>query len=166
MIKQNFMKGENTSRENGLKALKNVKAVLTSIGWDPQPTDIEGVLLVDFSTDDIPIANAIADVRIDFERFLYYLNFKGNVAAKNRKESMEFITRINFDLVTGNFEINMDDGSVRYKSSIDFSQVPLSKILIGNIIKSSKDAVEYYADAMIEVMSGKKKAAHAISDLS
>lgn len=159
------MKKENQAQENGLKALKNVKKVLTDIGWDPEPTDIEGVLRIDFSKDKIPVLDALADVRIEYERFLYYLNFRDFAAPKYRKETMEFITRINFDLITGNFEINLDNGSVRYKSSIDFTQVELTKTLIGNIIKSSRDVVEQYGDALIEVMHGKKKAAQAIDDV-
>lgn len=158
------MKKENRNRENGLKALKTVKKLLTDMGWEPEATEIEGVLLVDFSQDKIPIVNALADVRIDYERFLYYLNFRARVAPKYRQETMAFITRINFGLVSGNFELNLNNGSVRFKSSIDFTEAELSETLIRNIIKSARDAVELYADALVEVMHGKKKAVQAMED--
>ena len=158
------MKKENRAHENGLKGLKNVEKVLTGMGWKPETTDTEGLLLVDFSQEDIPVVNATADVRIDYERFLYYLNFRGQASPKYRQETMEFVTRVNYDLITGNFELNLDNGSLRFKSSIDFTEAELSEILIRDIIKSAKDVVELYGDALMEVMKGKKKAIQALED--
>jgi hypothetical protein len=131
------------ARKNGLKALKTVEKVITSIGWKPEETDYEGVLRVDFSGDNIPIIEALADVRLDYERFLYYLNFRDRAPAKQRQEVMEFVTRGNFDLVTGNFEFNLDDGTVRFKSSVDFTNEELTETLIRNVIRSAMDAVEH-----------------------
>jgi hypothetical protein len=152
------------ARKNGLTALKTVKKVLTKTGWEPEETDNEGVLRVDFSGDKIPINEAFADVRIDYERFLYYLNFRDRAAAKYRHETMDFITRVNFDLVIGNFELNLDNGLVRFKSSIDFTAAELTEPLIRDAIKSSMDAVEQYAEAMVDVMRGKKDAVQALKD--
>ena len=152
------------ARKNGLKALKTVKKVLTDTGWKPEETEKEGVLRIDFSEDDIPIADALAEVRIEYERFLYYLNFKDRAPAKYRSETMEFVTRVNFDLVIGNFELNLDHGLVRFKSSVDFTATELTPSLIRDAIKSAMDAVETYADAIVEVMNGKKKALQALND--
>ena len=74
------------ARANGLKALKTVEDVLTDIGWDPQPTETEGMLRIDFSSDDIPIAEALASVRIDFERFVFYLIVRDRAPAKHRAQ--------------------------------------------------------------------------------
>jgi Putative bacterial sensory transduction regulator len=152
------------ARENGLKALKTVEKVLTQVGWEPMKTDLEGVLRVDFGGDNIPIAEALADVRIDTERFLYYLNFRDRAPARNRNQTMQFITRANFDFVIGNFELNLDDGCVRFKSSVDFTEAELSETLIRNAILCAMDAIERYAEVLVEVMQGKKKAMEAIKD--
>jgi hypothetical protein len=152
------------ARKNGLKALKNVKKVLKTVGWDPEETDEEGVLRVDFSEDNIPIADALADVRIDYERFLYYLNFREKAPVRYRPETMEFVTRVNYDLVIGNFELNLENGSVRFKSSVDFTGFELEGPMIRDAIKSAMDAVEDYADALVAVMKGKKKAKKALED--
>jgi hypothetical protein len=159
------MPKEDRSRQNGLSALKTVRKVLSHVGWEPMTTNIEGVLRIDFGEDNIPIAEALADVRIDTERFLYYLNFRDRAPGKYRNQTMEFITRANFDLVTGNFELNLDTGRVRFKSSIDFTESELSETLIRNAILSAMDAVERYADALVAVMSGEKKATQAIKDI-
>lgn len=152
------------ARANGLKALKTVEDVLTDIGWDPQPTETEGMLRIDFSSDDIPIAEALASVRIDFERFVFYLIVRDRAPAKHRAQVMEFVTRANFDLVTGNFELNLADGMVRFKSSIDFTRTTLNATLVRDAIRSAMDAVEMYASALVSVMRGKMNALDAIED--
>ena len=154
----------NRAAKNGLKGLETVRRVLSSIGWKPEETDYEGVLRVDFSEDNIPIADALADVRIEYERFIYYLNFRERVPAKLRHEVMVFVTRANVDLVTGNFEFNLDDGTIRFKSSIDFTNVELSESLIRNVIRSSRDVVEQYADAAVKVIRGEKSAKQALEE--
>lgn len=158
------MSKQDRARKNGLKALATVKKVLSDVGWDPSETEVEGVLRVDFSSDDIPVSEAIADVRLDHERFLYYLNFREQVARQHRKETMEFVTRANFELVTGNFELNLDDGVIRFKTSIDFTQEELTETLIRNAINSAMDVVEHYTDALVDVMHGKKSARRAIQE--
>jgi hypothetical protein len=159
-----FMVKADRARRNGLKALRTVKSVLAKVGWEPEETETEGVLRVDLSVDKIPISEALADVRIDYERFLYYLNFRERAPATHRKQTMEFVTRVNFDLVIGNFELNLDDGSVRFKSSIDFTGAELTATLIRDAIKSAMDAVEQYADALVEVMRGEKRAVRALRE--
>ena len=156
------MTKQDHAQENGLNALRTVEKVLTEVGWEPKTTNIEGVLRIDFSIDKSPIADALADIRIDYERFLYYLNFRDRVPGKLRKQTMEFITRVNFDLVIGNFELNLDDGFVRFKASIDFTQVELNETLIRNVIRSAMDVVEQYANALVDVMNGEKKPIQAI----
>lgn len=158
------MAAADRARKNGLQALKNVKEVLKTTGWDPEETEKEGVLRVDFSVDNIPVDEAIADVRIDYERFLYYLNFREKAPVKQRRETMEFVTRVNYDLVIGNFELNLENGFVRFKSAVDFTGTELVQPLIRDAIKSAMDAIELYADAIVDVMQGRKKAKKALED--
>lgn len=147
-----------------MKAFKTVKKVLTDVGWEPEETNQEGVLRVDFSVDKIPIVDALADVRIDYERFLYYLNFRDRAPVKQRRQVMEFITRVNYDLVVGNFELNLDNGHVRFKASVDFTNEVLTEALIQDAIQSAMNAVEAYADGVIAVMRGEKEVRQAIKD--
>ena len=42
----------------------------------------EGVLRVDFSTDKIAVSEARAEVRLDYERFIYYIDFRDRADAK------------------------------------------------------------------------------------
>lgn len=150
------------ARTNGLKAFETVRKVLVRRGWEPVPTEFEGMLRVDLRSDGLPIAEILADVRIDYERFLYYVVFGEKVPVLQLAQTMEFVTRANYDMVTGNFELDLTRRVVRFKSSIDFTHVPLTTRLVENVILSTKSAVDTYADALVEVIQGKKTARAAI----
>jgi hypothetical protein len=154
-----------SAEQNGQNALRTVSRVLTSIGWHPQETEYEGVLRVDFSGDHIPISEALADVRIEYERFIYFLNFGERVPPDRCDEMAEFLTRANFGLVIGCFEFDLDDGRVRFRSSIDFTNSELTETLIRNSIRSSMDAVERYGDAIVKVLRGELDAMQAIKEV-
>jgi hypothetical protein len=156
---------KNSARANGLKAFATLKKVLIDTGWDPKPTDMEGVLTIDFSQDKIAIENASAEVRVDFERFIFYLNFRDKAQKKVLNETMEFITRSNFDLVVGNFELNLTTGALRYRGSIDFTSVTLTEPLIRDLIKSCMDTIEYFANPLLSVIRGEKVASKAFEEL-
>jgi hypothetical protein len=156
---------KNSARDNGLKAFYSVKKVLIDTGWDPEPTGAEGILTVDFTGDKIPIKNALADVRVDLERFIFYLNFSDKVPKKTLVQTMEFVTRANMDLVIGNFELNLDARTIRFKGSLDFTGAILTEPLIRDLIKSSMDAVEYFSDTLMTVVKGNKNALEALKEL-
>jgi len=156
------MKAESLINNNGLNALETLEKFLNKIGWDPQKTEDEETFWVDFVDDNTPIRDAYFIIRVEFERFLSYFNFKDQVNTEYRMEVIEFITRANYSLVIGNFEFDYQESSIRFKSSIDFTGIPLSDNLIRNTIKSAMDTVEQYADVLVDVIYGTKTAIEAI----
>ncbi len=46
------------------------------------------------------------------------------VPTERRPAMAEFLTRANYGLVLGNFEMDFEDGEVRYKTSIDVERIP------------------------------------------
>ena len=69
-------------------------------------------------------------------------------------------------MVIGNFELHYDAGALRFKSSVDFTAVELSELLIRNAIVSAMDAVEHYVPYLLAVVGGELSAreAHAAAD--
>lgn len=51
-----------------------------------------------------------------------------------RKVMAEYLTRVNYNMAIGNFEMDMDDGEIRYKTSIDVTgdelTVPLMRQMV------------------------------------
>jgi len=145
-------------RQNATRALRTVRLVLETIGWDPR-LDADGwTLHVEFEEDEIPVSGATAAIMPDLERFLFYLNFRVHAPEQRRACVAEFTTRVNAGLIIGNFEMSYDDGALRYKSSVDFTQVALADRMIRNTMLSAMDAVEHYAPYLSAAITGPQSA--------
>ena len=153
------------ARQNGLDAFATAKNVLKDVGWDPQETDFEGQLKVDFSKSAIPISDAEINIKVDYERLVCYFNFKDIAPKKHIDQVTKFFTLANFGLIIGNFEVNLDTGQVRFKSSLDFTGIKVQERLVKNVIRSAMDVVEDYGDAAAEVIKGQKTATKAIGEV-
>jgi hypothetical protein len=153
------------ARKNGLKAAETVEKVLKRFGWKPEETEEEAVVRVDFSSHPIPLSEARAIVRVDVERFVFLFSFREHAQPKARPEVAEFITRANFGMTVGNFELDYDSGLIRFKSSVDFTHVELSELLVRNAILCAADVVDLYGNVLAEVARGEKKARAAIKDV-
>ena len=75
----------------------------------------------------------------------------------------EYITRANYGLRIGNFELDFDDGEVRYKSSLDFESVELTPGLIRNTIYPAVQTMDRYLPGVLSVVFGGKSAEEAIA---
>ncbi|MEH1900614.1 MAG: YbjN domain-containing protein [Nostoc sp.] len=64
----------------------------------------------------------------------------------------EFLTRANYSLIVGNFEMNMDDGKIYYKTSLDFEGDRLSLMLIKQLVYSNVEIMDRYLPG-IEVVA-------------
>ncbi len=60
----------------------------------------------------------VADVREDEKRFIFLTICSANVPENKKRNICELLTRLNFGNFLGNFEMDYQDGEVRYKTSI------------------------------------------------
>jgi hypothetical protein len=65
----------------------------------------------------------------------------------------EFLTRANYGLIIGNFEMNLDDGKIYYKTSIDFEGDSLSLMLIKQLVYSNVEIMDRYLPGIEAVAS-------------
>jgi hypothetical protein len=64
-----------------------------------------------------------------------FLSILPSLVPAERKAAVgEFINRINFGLVVGNLEIDMDGGEVRFRTSMDLDDVEVSVEMIRNLL--------------------------------
>lgn len=64
----------------------------------------------------------------------------------------EMITRLNYGIPIGNFEMDFEDGEIRFKSSIDVEESELTDELIRPVVAASIFNMETYLPALIEVI--------------
>lgn len=145
-----------------MNAAETVKTFLESMNLQPVEHALAGgiAFLVTF---DGPADQGIAQIFTDDERFVFHFIFPGYVDVSRRPQVAEFITRANWGLIEGNFEMSFDDGALRYKVGIDFSSTELTEPLVRNAILSGMYAIERHVEGLIAVASGKETPAEAFA---
>ena len=81
---------------------------------------------------------------------------------EQRKEVAEFITRANFGLNFGNFELDMRDGEIRYKHAVDCDHCTLSSQMIETSLNITIAMYERYGNELLKVMFGMASAEEAV----
>ncbi len=76
------------------------------------------------------------------------------VPEDRRLAMMELLIRANYGLVIGNFEMDPDDGELRFKTSIDVGSDRLSSELLARLVQHNLDAFEQYLPAVEAVIAG------------
>lgn len=85
-----------------------------------------------------------------------------NAEESQRKEVAEYLTRANFGLWFGNFELDMNDGEIRYKVCVDCDHTTLSGQMIERSLDIPIAMYQRYGDEMLKVMFGMESAEEAI----
>ncbi|MFN8507987.1 MAG: YbjN domain-containing protein [Dehalococcoidia bacterium] len=93
----------------------------------------------------------IAHCREADDRFLFYSIGLAATPVERRAALAEFITRANFGLLVGNFEMDMDDGEIRYKTSIDVEGDRLSTALLQQLVRVNLEMMDKYLPGLYAV---------------
>jgi hypothetical protein len=107
---------------------------------------------------------AYANAREQEAQLLVHSVMDQRVPAKRRKEVALFLTRANFGLLIGNFELDLDDGELRYKTSIDVEDAELTDALIDHLVLANVTTMDRYLPGIEAVVAG-AKADDAIADV-
>lgn len=97
-----------------------------------------------------------AQVREEQRQFVFYSMIDTNTPEDKRQKMAEFLTRANYGLITGNFEMDFSDGEVRFKTSIDvrenensFTPGIIKRLVYLNVLMTDK-----YLPGIMGVMYG------------
>ena len=71
------------------------------------------------------------------------------IDAARRDAVMELITRANFGLTVGNFEIDLEDGETRFKTSLDVEGSALSEPQLLSLVRANLAVMEHYLPAIV-----------------
>ena len=77
----------------------------------------------------------------------------------------EFMTRANYGMIVGNFELNYEDGEVRYKTSIDIGDSDLSLMLVKQIVYPNVATMDLYLPGLMAVIYSDASPADAIAKI-
>ena len=75
----------------------------------------------------------------------------------------ELLTRANYGLFIGNFELDFDDGEIRYKTSIDVEGDRLSPALVRPLVYANVMMMDRYLPGIMSVIYGDVAPAEAVA---
>jgi hypothetical protein len=106
-----------------------------------------------------------AEARETQYQFLFYSVMPMKVPESKRMAVAELITRANYGLSLGNFELDLNDGEVRYKTSIDVQGSTLDMALIEHLVYANVLTMDRYFPGIMQVNYGDISPAEAIASV-
>lgn len=150
-----------TPSKNGLFAFEQLGHYLKNQDWQTEALAERFIYTLTLEGKN-GVFRAIARIRPDIEQFMFYVIAPQKAESAMRPEVMAFVTRVNYGLRIGNFEMDLEDGEVRYKSSIDFDGEPLTPNLLRNTIYPAIHTMDSYWPRLQKVLDGTATAVTAL----
>ncbi len=132
-------------------------------GWQPEQMEDEQGYRFGYLSKAADKVGIVAWFPEGIEELLVHAYIQIQVPQEKRHEIAEFITRANYGLFSGNFEMNFDSGEIRARSSVDFEGVILVPIQVKNALYTVLLLVDEYMPGFKAILSDEKSPAEAIS---
>jgi hypothetical protein len=132
--------------------LGELKRVFDENGWPYSEVDGAPVLVAELSGPEGPwdfYAQAVEEKDL----VLLYSIAPQRVPEERRRDVSEFLTKANYGLADGNFELDFDDGEVRYKTVLHLQGDALDALLVRRLVRSNGTALETYLPSIHSVVS-------------
>ena len=144
--------------------LNTVAAALTEDDWDFDADEDREIIRTGVTAKNASY-RMIFDAREDTEQLLLYLLCAYQVPDDRRLAAAEFMARANFGLVLGNFELDMEDGEVRYRVSIDIEGGELTNKMVRNMIGAGVVTLDRYFPGLMAVCYADRDPKEAVTEV-
>jgi hypothetical protein len=104
-----------------------------------------------------------AHCRPESEHFLFFSVAPMRVPEVLRPAAAEFLTRANWGLLIGNFELDYVDGEIRYKTSIQLNGAALTAALLHPLLFGNLDVMDRYLPGIEAVIALRQTPGAAIA---
>ena len=134
--------------------------ILSQNGWEFDFDDKNGIIKLDIrgiST------NFHAFLLIDEEQesLLCNTHINQRIPYSKRLEVCDFMSRINYELVNGNFEMDLDNGEIRYRTFLDLADAEPSQDQVLNIVWNGVLGFDTYYPGLMKLVYGNLSAEEA-----
>jgi hypothetical protein len=131
--------------------LEEIVSFFTKDDWPYTKIKGEPVLLTAFQGENGKW-NCSAKVREEQQQFIFYSICPVNAPENKRLAIAEFLTRANYGMIIGNFELDFADGEIRYKTSIDVEGDRLTSALIKQLVYANVTMMDEYLPGIMSVI--------------
>lgn len=133
-------------------------------GWPFAQVEGQSVLRVGFQGQNGQWT-CFAQAREEQTQFIFYSVCPVNAPEDKRLDLAEFLTWANYGLFIGNFEMDLSDGEIRYKTSIDVEGDRLSQALVQQLVYTNVFMMDRYLPGIMRVLYGGASPAEAIAEV-
>lgn len=106
-----------------------------------------------------------AQERTEQQQFVFYSIFPVRAPENKLADVAEFITRANYGMIIGNFELDYADGEIRYKTSVDVEDVELAEPLIRHLIYANVLTLDKYFPGLMRLLYAGISPADAVAEV-
>lgn len=86
------------------------------------------------------------------ESLLCNTHIKQKIPHSKRLEVCDFMNRINYELANGNFEMDMDNGEIRFRTFLDLADAEPSEDQIHNIVWNGIQGFDTYYPGLMKLV--------------
>ena len=106
-----------------------------------------------------------AQAREESSQVVFYSVAPVQIPEDKRVAVAEYITRANYGLIIGNFELDFIDGELRYKTSLDAEGTPLTTELLQPVTFANVSTMDRYLPGLMAVLYGNVSPQTAIEQI-
>jgi len=132
--------------------------------WEFIELEGEPILQMDFPGKNGQL-NCYAKAREAQQQFVFYSTSPIKAPENKRLEIAEFLTRANYGMIVGNFELDFANGEIRYKISAEVEDDNLSSALIGSLVYANVMMMDEYLPGIMSVINSNVSPADAIAQI-
>lgn len=135
----------------GIIYTKMVEYFTKGLNWRVQEVPDRSFLVMDVSGKNGQY-KCFAEAREAQHQFVFYTVCPVKAAVEKREAVSEFVTRANYGLIIGNFEMDYNDGEIRYKTSLDVENDTLSPALFRNTVSPNLFSIDKYMPGIMALL--------------
>ncbi len=120
-------------------------------GWNYKFDEENGIIKTGVNLEG-KIKSCHIHIIVDNSYVLNYASIEIGIEEKNRIAISEFITRANYDLTWGNFEMDFNDGEIRFKMVLDCAGIVPTKEMIERLAVTPAVMFKRYGDGFLKVL--------------
>lgn len=146
---------------NGRLSLEAIQTLCHQEGWQAQPLLGKEGYALQFS-----MAHGLLTCQIEFlstrEELLITVDIPGEAKPPLQSAIVEFMNRVNVGILLGGFEMNLNDGFMRFKQGLSFKSAPFPLPMLRAACIHAVQTTDLYLPGITAILYGGQNAAEAV----
>lgn len=133
------------------QVIKLIKDLFDSEDWKYDFDEEDKVFITGINMNSV-LGSLRIHIFVQENSYIVYANLQASAEKDCYEKISEYLHRANYGLRNGNFELNYEDGEIRYKIFVDFEDRELSKDVVARSIFMPIFMFDRYGRGLIKLM--------------